>query len=579
MRLNMPGLPSSTYHWYVAPDQSSIFTKTGLSGREDRIIKSANLDFHQDKKTRTIFFLSPQPDLRLIVKRYKIYNFIERLKSFFFPSKAEHEFIMHRYLKAKGIPVAQPIAFLECKKANVLQESYLFLTEIPNVITLKQHISDKYPIYSEKPDEVIALTDEKIQDKKQLLRKLAEIIRRLHSAGFSHDDLHIGNVLVQQLLPEPVKLYLTDFHRGCRRWMTAVRKINNLGELCYSLRIILPLTDIVRFLIYYRSLDLRKETIKPFIKQVLSVAENIKFRHWRSRTKRCLKKSTYFAIDTANLLNGALEQEGYSARTFKIYHRRSLGINRIMELIKQHKVLSQDNPGQLVKNSSKRTMSLLPLSPDEKCYIKEYRYSFGNILSNFFRWHYAKSDWFAHNGLSVRRMAAPEALAMVEERFGLFTKKAYLIVKEVKNALPSGQYELNNFVSSVSLQDKKLYLKEFALAIAHLHQCRIFHADLKANNILVTSDRLQVARHSEWKFYFIDLDRVRFSSELTWSERIKNLAQLNAATPGVISRTDRLRFLHYYLGGVTALPATRRNEIIVEIMRQTVLRNHLWPKR
>jgi len=589
MRLNIPGLPSSTYRWYVAPDQSSIFIKAGLSGREERVIKSANLDFHQDSKTRTIFFLSLQPDFRLIVKRYKIYNFLERLKSFFSPSKAKHEFTMHRYLKAKGIPVAQPIAFLECKKSNILQESYLFLTEIPNVVTLKQYISDKYPTHPEESNKVIALTNESIRGKRDLLKKLAEIIRRLHSADFCHDDLHIGNILVQQSPPEPVKLYLTDFHRGRRLWMMAVRKINNLGNLCYSLRLIFPLTDIIRFLVYYRSLDLRRETIKPFTKQVLSSAQGIKLRYWQSRTKRCLKKSTYFAIDTVNLSNSASGQSGYSVGPLKIYHRRSLQTNRIIELIKQHNTLASANPEKLFKATSKRAISLLVLSSDERCYIKEYRYSLISIIGNLFRRHPAKSDWFAHNGLKVRKIPIPEALAMAEEKFGIFTRKAYLIVKEVKDALPSGQYALNNFTSSVSLDDKKLYLKEFALAIAHLHQYRIFHADLKANNILVTSNKLsskggpdlggQGASPQWWRFYFLDLDRVRFNREITWLGRIKNLAQLNAATPGVISRADRLRFLHYYLSGFAPLSNTRRNEIIAEIMRQTILRGHIWPGR
>jgi len=565
MKLSPVTKQSEQHRWYVAPEQSSVFTKAGLHGREERVIKAANMNIQQDSKTRTIFLLPIQEDLRFLVKRYKIFNSLERIKSFISSSKAAHEFKMHRYLKAKFIPVSQPIAYLENRRGSKLLESYLFLTEIPNAVTLKQFVTERNPL--------------PIILKKQLLKKLGEMMRQVHMADFSHDDLHIGNILVSiennpAAGEEPrFKLYLTDFHRSRRINLTAIKKINNLGMLCYSLRLVFPLTDIVRFLTYYRSLDIRKETIKPFVKHVLQASERVKFRHWISRTKRCLKQSGEFSTDTT-----AFPQPGENGSSmFKVYHKRLLPINRITELVKSHMELK---PEELFKTTPKRVISVLTLSETEKCYVKEYRYSIKNIFADIFRMHSAKSDWFAHNGLKVRGIHAPEALAMCEKRVGPFVLKAHIITKEIKDALPSGQYASINLTADTLPAIKKRYLKELAGEIAHLHQKGIYHADLKANNILVAEIKNVKEDDIDWAFHFIDLDRVRFDKgAIDWSERIKNLAQLNAATPGIITNADRLRFLHFYLSCFEPLPSVRQKEIIAEVMKQTILRNHFWPEK
>lgn len=572
IKINLPGIPTPRYRWYVGSDQSSLFLRAGLSGKEERLIKSANMSFQRDRKTRTVFFVplpapNEQTGTRLFVKRYKIYNFLERVKSFFTPSKAEYEFEMYRYLKSKNIPTAQPVAFLEIRKWNILLESYLILTELPKVLTLKEFI----------PAGKFGSPAEPLAEKKNLLRKLAELTRRLHNEHFYHQDVHTGNILVQNVAPEPLRLYFTDLHNGRRCTMTARRKTYNLARLCSSLRLIFPLTDIVRFLTYYRSLDLRKETIKPFVKEVLTTAERIKFRHWQSRARRCLRKSSQFAIERAN--------------SFKIYHRRTIPIGRIKELIQQHKNLVKQTPEKLFKVTEKRIISLLSSAdPSERSvradagryYIKEYRYSLFNIIASLFRGHAVyrsgaghagKSDWLAHHGLTVRGIATPEMVTLVEEKIGPFVTRAYLVTKEIKDASPSGQYGLNNLGTRATRRHKNIYLKEFARAITHLHQRGIFHADLKANNILIKQEE----EPEKWKFYFLDLDRVKFKSELNWKERIKNLAQLNAATPAIITRADRLRFFRHYSSGFPPLTPPQYREIIKEIMNQTIERHHFWP--
>jgi hypothetical protein len=74
------------------------------------------------------------------------------------------------------------------------------------------------------------------------------------------------------------------------------------------------------------------------------------------------------------------------------------------------------------------------------------------------------------------------------------------------------------------------------------------------------------------------LDRVKFRRVLPWRERIKNMAQLNAAMPAVMTRADRLRFFRYYAYGEIPVKSGKERHILAEIMRITIARHHIWPR-
>ena len=571
LKISLPSFVRQQYVWNVATEEATVFARANLSGREERILKNVEAGFARDSKSRTIFFLPVAPEARLFVKRYKIYNWLERLKSFFFVSKAAWEYEMQRYLKAHNIPVARPVATLEVKNWGFLKESFLFLTELKNVTTLKEFITGKLGFKR---------GNGWIKEKQSLLKKLAELVRSLHLAGFYHEDLHLGNILIEKEGDIP-KLYLADLHQARRCGMGSARKIRNLAQLCYSLNAVLPLTDVARFLTYYRSLDLRKETLKPFIQKVFSAMAKVRHQHLQSRSRRCLKKSSGFNIERYGKL--------------RIYHPRLGGVDRIKELITQHRRLVSQHPEQLFKATPKRLISIQTFLSGERCYLKEYRYSMWRVLESLLGRHPARSEWLAAHGLAVRRVKAPDGLALVEEKVVFFTKRAYVIFKEVQSAIPSGQYALETFgghITPDALVFKKAYLKSFARAISHLHQRGIFHADLKANNILVRSNPVRSSETTnpgfrtpnseltaDWSFYFLDLDRVRFERAVGWKEKVKNLSQLNAATPAALSRTDRLRFFDYYLTAFQPVNPAQRKQIIRRIMKITIARHHFWPPK
>jgi hypothetical protein len=78
---------------------------------------------------------------------------------------------------------------------------------------------------------------------------------------------------------------------------------------------------------------------------------------------------------------------------------------------------------------------------------------------------------------------------------------------------------------------------------ARLHRRGVWHGDLKACNWLVEERGLALT------FHLVDTDRVRFLAVVDRDRRLRNVAQLAASIPRVVSRTDRLRWWRRYARG------------------------------
>jgi tRNA A-37 threonylcarbamoyl transferase component Bud32 len=101
--------------------------------------------------------------------------------------------------------------------------------------------------------------------------------------------------------------------------------------------------------------------------------------------------------------------------------------------------------------------------------------------------------------------------------------------------------------------------------VARLHRRGVYHADLKANNVLWrpgAEPRL------------LDYGAVQFSSRVPRRRRVKNLAQLNAALPDLVPAALREAALATYLAesGCADEAARLRRDVVTESVR----RRHRW---
>ncbi|MBI5757239.1 MAG: hypothetical protein HZA46_01830 [Planctomycetales bacterium] len=141
--------------------------------------------------------------------------------------------IGHALLR-RNIPTPRPLMFVERDDGND-QRLYLLTESVPDTITLEQFVGTR------------AVTNEV----GELVRKLADIIQRLHEAGFDHRDLKWSNILVHNegpvtLAPHPRPLspcrgegsngvWLLDLDAVRQwRWMPRFRRVQNLSRLAVS---------------------------------------------------------------------------------------------------------------------------------------------------------------------------------------------------------------------------------------------------------------------------------------------------------------------------------------------------------
>lgn len=574
---NFIRIKSPPYHWLVNDTYRRLLEGV-LIGKEKLLYEQAASAPIKDNNARTIFILPllvpkafgtgwPLQDAPLrefFVKRYKfklgLFNII---KSIFAPASALTELRNSNYLINKNKNTAYPIGAVEKKKWGITVDSFLLLRKMDGVTTMNDASIDGLP----RPQ------------KNTLLQTLGKLIRDIHNINFLHRDLHTGNILIKNPIAgmETAELSIIDLHRAyvLPDGISRSRKMFNIAQLAFSIWRTLPFTDVVRFLKAYRYLDLRPDRLKDFYREIFERMLRIRHQLYQRRAKRCLRSGSRYCAARLNT----------PGNIYQTFSRRLAADWPLLSLVTAHNEMVRNNSFPLkhhvIKHTATRSITVYEhQQAGEKIYIKEYRYiSFISRLKSLFGYHPAKMAWLNGNAFEIRGVLTAKPLTLVVERdpFWLWARRAYLITQEVKGTT-SNQYVMDAFISTTSAALRCRFVRAFAFAVSNLHNCGIFHCDLKANNILVQEIRNSfIPQSARWSFHFIDLDRVRFSPRISIGRRIKNLAQLNAAMPAVITRAERLRFWRFYASGLVPAGTKQEKNIIRQIMALTIKRHHIWP--
>ncbi len=130
------------------------------------------------------------PEKQLCIKAFKVPS---RLRSLWYRSHGSKAARAHRYaehLYGRGAGVTEPIGYLERFEGSRLAESYLIsrlLPEASDLYTEMNFLLNHRPVAS---------------DFVQLMRVSARACRRMHDAGFLHNDLGAQNILLRRHVSE-----------------------------------------------------------------------------------------------------------------------------------------------------------------------------------------------------------------------------------------------------------------------------------------------------------------------------------------------------------------------------------------
>ena len=409
--------------------------------------------------------------------------YVKRFPPELFRDRARKEAGLLLELHKAGIPCPKLVAV-----ARDDAGSYLITEEIPRVRTLASILVEGGP------------------EGRALLAPLGALTRRLHDAGFDHQDFHVGNVLVQDR-----NLFVIDVHRARRaRSLSRARKLDAIAFMALSFIEKSPLTDLVRF-VRACGYNSRPEQV-----EVWNHIRRARDRYYSGRLERCFREGTGFGVKD------------------KIVYRKEIDLPELLGRLKSGRHI-------VVKEKKGETLSRV----EDSLFVKKT--SPGR----------ARAIWRNAHGLALRRIDTPRLWAC---------GPGWVAGEWIESV------DLHSYVKTaygmLDRDGRRAFLARFARMVRRMHDLGIRHADLKAGNVLVGADRIVA----------VDLDRVRFSLETSEKDRVFGLAQLNASVTPPLTRTDRLRFLHLYLGNCRTL-WKKKSAWVREIMRITIARRHHWPPR
>ena len=167
-----------------------------------------------------------------------------------------------------GIPTLTPVAAGE-KVTLLRQESFLMTEELTGFQSLERFLQE----YFSPP-----LPLEKIIEKRALIKELADIAKRMHSAGLNHRDFYCCHIFIRQSDDGRREWRVLDLQRvDRRRWFRSHWIIKDLAALNYSASPqIITKNDRMRFLIHYMDgMDKVRENM-PFIRQIIRKTDRIR---------------------------------------------------------------------------------------------------------------------------------------------------------------------------------------------------------------------------------------------------------------------------------------------------------------
>ena len=206
---------------------------------------------------------------------------------------------------------------------------------------------------------------------------------------------------------------------------------------------------------------------------------------------------------------------------------------------------------------------------DREVYVKQYL--FKSILHSlkclFFSGSPARQAFNAETMLAENGFDVAKMIAMGECREGFLQTKNFLATFGIENSVSARRHILSTseIVTPQQLAEWRGFIRDFGRTIGRMHARGISHGDLRLGNILVRRD------DNLWRFFFIDNERTKKNAGLSFVNRIKNLVQLNMGPHGIMSNTDRMRFLAVYLAE-NSMSKTMTKILIKAILRKTARR-------
>jgi len=451
----------------------------------------------------------PGTDFGLVVKEYLPRGLGPALRALVSRTPAQREWRALRRLRRAGVAVPRPLALgqPQSRLAALCGRGALVMEALPNTITLEELLLHRFQGSTSPPPLPSGAA-----------ARLGRLVRSLHDAGVAHPDLHAANVL----LDPAGEFHLIDFHSagthsGSVGWPKRRRDLIAFSGAFLSLG---QPADRWRFFKAYRWRDLDGRELLREARRIEGDAWKRLFSFLRRFDGRPLRRGRGFQRISVHNWHGMAERS-----------QRALALVRCLGPFPEE-VLRRE--GRVIKDQS--AGSVFALSVDRAEYIvKLYRQpGLQGMAKRLFRGSRARAAWINGYRLRSRLLPAPTPVIVLEEALPAPEGRSLVAFEKV-----SGLPTLDRYVAATTETQRRVIVRELAVALARMHRFFLAHRDLKAPNILVSSDGKPV---------FIDPDGISLVAHIDRYIMARDLMRLNAsfAPRGSVRLTERLRFLALY---------------------------------
>jgi tRNA A-37 threonylcarbamoyl transferase component Bud32 len=157
------------------------------------------------------------------------------------PGRSVSEYRNLTYFARLGLPVPKIVGYGRERLLGLFLRGAIITEEIPKTIDFQAIFRTRADLWQSRPWLF------------QALRLIADYVRRLHEAGFTHGDLKWRNILATTT--DPPGVFFIDCPNGSRKWLFRRTRliVKDLAGLDRSAAQYLSRTTRLRFYLWYRS--------------------------------------------------------------------------------------------------------------------------------------------------------------------------------------------------------------------------------------------------------------------------------------------------------------------------------------
>ena len=487
------------------------------------------------------------------LKHFRVANWKTLLLNALRPTKADLEWNAALRIARLGLPTFEPVALGRIHRGGLVADTFLVSRGIPQAIPLDEFATLTFQPAACRSGQVNShdISDASVNTpglsacrqselRQQLARSLGELTGQLHRAAVEHADYHAANVLVRIKADGSPALWLIDLHRVYfRDVLSRDQRFCNLAFLHQFFTGKSTRADRLRF---YRAYQTR---INDRSSECADIAELETYlalgahRGWK-RADRAWRRG--------NRHVRKLSSAGECCRGIA-----ALDVSWLKTLRSDPERLFRDNVLAWHQQTAKHRVAQIKFSdelaaPGGIAFFKciEQRGLVQDWLARF-RDSPVRKAWEFGHALLRRQVDTPRPILFVERR-ELNSRKCYLLTEAVPDTVNLSEF-VQRFWPEMSQLARQTWLearsRRLAWQMRCLHDSGFEHRDLKFPNLLVST------RTDDARVWLLDLDGMRAWRRLPEARAAQNLARINvsAQAHGIATRSDRLRFLKWYLAG------------------------------